>query len=264
MHGKEPRLFFYGVHLKVMNTLARYSLALVRIPVLCVLFTLMSMGTLVITRVASRRWGHRLFDGGIKIFHWIMGVQIRVIGTPPTEPVVLLCNHPSYFDIFFTRLPRPTTLFIASEFRNTPLMGWLASSLNAIWVDRQNPLSKKLAKNSCLNRLKSGISVILFPEGKTTASHTLDVVHPGMFYTAEKNDLSVAFLSIQYAQREILYFHDLKAGFIRHLSKHLWKLLLLPRIPVTLRYSSVQHITDAQEGMKDFYRFQRWHNRHAV
>jgi len=69
------------------------------------------------------------------------------------------------------------------------------------------------------------------------------------------------FYSIRYHSQEIPYFHDLKSGFLPHLMKHLWKSLQHPRIEVDLRVSPPRLIQDVDQGMQDFYRFNRWHLR---
>jgi hypothetical protein len=43
--------------------------------------------------------------------------------------------------------------------------------------------------------------------------------------------------------------------------KHLWKSLQHPRIEVDLRVSPPRLIQDVDQGMQDFYRFNRWHLR---
>ena len=198
---------------------------------------------------------------GMFVIHKVLGIKLHIIGNLPKDPAMIMCNHPSYYDIFFNIGHRPAVMIVADQFKNWPLVGWLGQGLNTIWVRRHSPEAGKKIREEIVTRIRAGLSIFACPEGRTSGSHDIHPVKPGLFVEAMRNEVPVVFYSIRYHSEEIPYFHDLKAGFIPHLFKHLWNALQHPIIEVDLRVSPPRLIQDVEQGMQDFYRFNRWHLR---
>ncbi|MEJ6498710.1 MAG: lysophospholipid acyltransferase family protein [Cryomorphaceae bacterium] len=235
--------------------------ALFRLISFALLMTAISMA------VPSARW---LFGGeiafqahrrGMFIIHRILGIKLNIIGDLPKDPALIMCNHPSYYDIFFNIGHRQAVMVVADQFKNWPFVGWLGQGLNTIWVRRHCPDAGKKIRYEIVQRIKNGLSIFVCPEGRTSGTHEIHPVMPGMFVEAMRNKLPVVFYSIRYHSEEIPYFHDLKEGFLPHLFRHLWNALQHPIVGVDLRISAPRLIEDVDKGMLDFYRFNRWHLR---
>ena len=228
-------------------------------------FTLLMTGISVAVPLTRLFFGSQMAFNvhrrGMFVIHKVLGIKLHIIGNLPKDPAMIMCNHPSYYDIFFNIGHRPAVMIVADQFKNWPLVGWLGQGLNTIWVRRHSPEAGKKIREEIVTRIRAGLSIFACPEGRTSGSHDIHPVKPGLFVEAMRNEVPVVFYSIRYHSKEIPYFHDLKAGFIPHLFKHLWKALQHPIIEVDLRVSPPRLIQDVEQGMQDFYRFNRWHLR---
>ena len=228
-------------------------------------FTLMMTGISVAVPLTRLFFGSQMAFNvhrrGMFVIHKVLGIKLHIIGNLPKDPAMIMCNHPSYYDIFFNIGHRPAVMIVADKFKNWPLVGWLGQGLNTIWVRRHSQEAGKKIREEIVTRIRAGLSIFACPEGRTSGSHDIHPVKPGLFVEAMRNEVPVVFYSIRYHSEEIPYFHDLKAGFIPHLFKHLWNALQHPIIEVDLRVSPPRLIQDVEQGMQDFYRFNRWHLR---
>ena len=228
-------------------------------------FTLMMTGISVAVPLTRLFFGSQMAFNvhrrGMFVIHKVLGIKLHIIGNLPKDPAMIMCNHPSYYDIFFNIGHRPAVMIVADQFKNWPLVGWLGQGLNTIWVRRHSPEAGKKIREEIVTRIRAGLSIFACPEGRTSGSHDIHPVKPGLFVESMRNEVPVVFYSIRYHSEEIPYFHDLKAGFIPHLFKHLWNALQHPIIEVDLRVSPPRLIQDVEQGMQDFYRFNRWHLR---
>lgn len=117
------------------------------------------------------------------LFVW-MFYRIRWWGTPnvPDEgPVLLLCNHQSYFDLLAIGIGLHHRHFHsmarASLFRH-PLFAALIRSLNAFPVEQGKGDVKSV--RTAIERLKQGQLVLVFPEGSRTPDGRLHAFSPGV------------------------------------------------------------------------------------
>lgn len=80
---------------------------------------------------------------------------------------VILSKHQSTWETFFlTTLFYPQVPVVKAELAQLPVFGWMLSMLQPIWIDRKkktNALKQVIEQGK--QRLQSGISVLLFPEG---------------------------------------------------------------------------------------------------
>lgn len=166
------------------------------------------------------------------------------------EPAMILFNHPSYIDIFLLSSPWPTAAMAAIEFKYFPFIGQLAMALKTIWIDRKNPGN---VREMAASRYKEGCGMFLCPEGRTSGSHSMYPLFPGMFKTAMVHQIPIIFYNIRYDSEDIPYFHDLKEGFIPHLIDHLWLVLKQRRSEITIHISAPNMVTNVSESMQAYY-----------
>ena len=100
---------------------------------------------------------------------WCCGIRAEVQGREnlPQEPCVLLVKHQSTWDTLFVQtLVRPQTTLIKRELLWIPFFGWAFAVTRPIAIDRKAPRQayRRLLEQGA-QRLASGMSVTLFPEG---------------------------------------------------------------------------------------------------
>ena len=98
------------------------------------------------------------------------GVEVHLSGLEHLKTdraQVLVANHQSVFDIFALSgfLPIQIRWLAKSSLFNLPFVGWSMRSSGYVPVDRSNRKKAYQAFLTTIEKLKSGCSVVLFPEG---------------------------------------------------------------------------------------------------
>jgi lyso-ornithine lipid O-acyltransferase len=102
----------------------------------------------------------------------ICGVRLDVRGTPLTHDVLFVSNHTSWLDIPIIAGATGTAFVSTSDVKSWPLIGWLASLNNTIFVDRADRAGVQAQVEAVRDALARHQPVAIFPEG-TTATELL-------------------------------------------------------------------------------------------
>ncbi|MGI9078793.1 MAG: lysophospholipid acyltransferase family protein [Gemmatimonadaceae bacterium] len=140
---------------------------------------------------------------------WVMraaGSPIRVNHAQhivPGEARIYVSNHVSWFDVFALAAIIPRFRFIAKkELRKIPVFGRAISKVAAIFIDRQNRKAAFDAYEDAASQVKTGISVIVCPEGTRGTSYRLRPFKKGPFVLAIASQAPVV-PCVVYGTREI-------------------------------------------------------------
>lgn len=98
---------------------------------------------------------------------WLAGVRVRVEGTPLRRNALLLANHISWLDILTLAGVSGTAFVAKADLRKAPLVGWLASLNETIFVERDARLTIGGQVDAVRDALLTSRPVTLFPEGTT-------------------------------------------------------------------------------------------------
>jgi 1-acyl-sn-glycerol-3-phosphate acyltransferase len=98
---------------------------------------------------------------------------------------VFLCNHVSNIDppALFMVLPR-IAVILKRELRRIPLLGYVMELGGFIYVNREARESRREALEKAVATLRSGISLLVFPEGTRSRDGRLLPFRPGPFTMA--------------------------------------------------------------------------------
>jgi 1-acyl-sn-glycerol-3-phosphate acyltransferase len=104
---------------------------------------------------------------------------------------LLLCNHQSFLDPMLTAIPVTRQCCFAARdtlFKPSAL-AWLIRSFNAIPIkrDRANLTAMRL----CIDRLKAGYGLILYPEATRTKDGRIAEIKPGFGLIAKRANVPV-------------------------------------------------------------------------
>lgn len=143
-----------------------------------------------------------------------LGVDLHVKGTPPTQPVLFLPNHRSYLDTVFFPLYQMVVFVAKIEVSRWPLIGYATGAVRTIFVDRNDPQSRRNTREEIKQRLAENLSVVVFPEGTTARSPEVKPFRPGMFFVAAEGDIPVMPVAIEYADPDDAFVGD--ATFLPH------------------------------------------------
>lgn len=133
---------------------------------------------------------------------FLAGTKVTVIGEeniPLDRPVLYVGNHRSYFDIPLTyvRVPRPTGYIAKKEVEKIPLLRNWMRNLHCLFLDRKNIKEGLKIILSSIEKIKSGISICIFPEGtRNKVNDTFLPFHDGSFKIAEKSGCPIIPMTI--------------------------------------------------------------------
>ena len=104
-----------------------------------------------------------------RVYHavlcWLMGMRVQVIGTPGTmRPVLFLANHSSWLDVLVLGGVLEACFVSKAEVGDWPLIRTVARLGRSVFVSRSRGRTGTEA-GAMRDRLASGDSLILFPEG---------------------------------------------------------------------------------------------------
>jgi len=113
----------------------------------------------------------------------ICGIHYRVIGAEhiPREPCIILAKHQSAWETLAFQLIFPPQVWVLKkELLRVPFFGWGLAMLSPIAIDRS---SRREALQQLIEqgrqRLQSGFSIVIFPEGTRIAPGRRGKYRPG-------------------------------------------------------------------------------------
>ena len=107
---------------------------------------------------------------------------------PSKKPRVYAVTHASAFDIpiLYVNLPFQFRIIFKSELLAYPFIGWHLKRSGQVCINQQNPAASIGAVKSALRSLRSGMPLVIFPEGGRTRDGQLQPFLPGAFFLAIK------------------------------------------------------------------------------
>ena len=119
---------------------------------------------------------------------WAAGVKVRVHGMEnlrPGEPHIFTSNHVSWFDIPALAKILPRYKFVAkAELFKVPIFGHGMRAVGMIEIQRENRKAAFGAYDVAAERIRSGNSVVVFPEGTRGRAYPLRPFKKGPFVLA--------------------------------------------------------------------------------
>lgn len=140
-----------------------------------------------------RNWSRKLLR--------ICGVQVRVqavAGADEIEPVLIVCNHVSWLDIFVINARQPCRFVAKADIREWPLVGWLCQSAGTVFIARGRQRDVRRIFAGLVASVRAGERVAFFPEGTTAVPGTLLPFHANLFEAAIEAEVPVHLVAVRY------------------------------------------------------------------
>jgi 1-acyl-sn-glycerol-3-phosphate acyltransferase len=128
-----------------------------------------------------------------RLWAWInltlTGVRVKVIGREKLDKArsyIVMTNHQSNLDVLAiaTRLPLQLRWVAKRELLKVPIFGLAIKKMGMIFIDRKDPEKAHESMKVADERIKSGLSVIIFPEGTRSRDGKLLEFKKGGFVMA--------------------------------------------------------------------------------
>jgi len=143
---------------------------------------------------------------GARVWLRLIGVRVHVKGAENLErgrAFVLISNHRSYLDppALLASLKKRLGFIAKKELLRVPVLGQGMRYVNAIAIDRSNRTRAIQTMQAAAERLRSGISYIVFAEGTRAHEGELLPFKKGGFYMAIEAGAAIAPVAIKNTDR---------------------------------------------------------------
>lgn len=146
----------------------------------------------------------RIIQAVFRFILFLTGAKVTVIGeenVPKDTPVLYIGNHRSYFDILLTycRCPIRTGYVAKKEMEKAPLLSNWMRYLHCLFLDRKDIKQGLKTILEAIEKVKSGISICIFPEGSRSRNEDeVDMLpfHEGSFKIATRANCPIIPIAI--------------------------------------------------------------------
>lgn len=128
----------------------------------------------------------------------LVGLRVRVRGTPTLGPALFAANHVSWLEVLALGAAAPLDFVAKSEVARWPGIGRLASSGGTLFLRRGSARAAERTMREVLERLASGRSVAAFPEGTSTDGTAVLAFKPALFEAAARLGCEVQPVAVSY------------------------------------------------------------------
>ena len=153
-------------------------------------------------------------------------VKVKVEGMEQLNgkgPYIFMSNHQGYYDIFslLSHLPYQFKWLAKKELFSIPFLGWTMAAVGYISIDRGGTRDTVEAMNEAAQKIRDGMSVVIFPEGSRSPDGSIQPFKKGGFTLAIKSKVPIVPVAIS-GSRAIMPKDKLTAtsGEIRILVAH--------------------------------------------
>ncbi|MGH9641091.1 MAG: lysophospholipid acyltransferase family protein [Terriglobales bacterium] len=118
----------------------------------------------------------------------VTGNAAALVPSAGGKPRVFAVTHASALDIpiLYVYLPFQFRIVFKSELLSYPFIGWHLKRSGQVCINQQNPSASIGAIKSSLRSLRSGMPLVIFPEGGRTPDGEIQPFLPGAFFLAIK------------------------------------------------------------------------------
>jgi 1-acyl-sn-glycerol-3-phosphate acyltransferase len=151
----------------------------------------------------ARRWARSLLG--------ILRVDLRVDGDPrqldahPSLARLVVANHRSTIDILLMLHLFGGQLLARGDMATWPAIGVLARRVGTLFVDRDDPSSGAAAIKRMRARMRSGVTIGVFPEGTTFPGDEVRPFQAGAFMAVARERGIVLPVGIAYERDDAIY-----------------------------------------------------------
>lgn len=152
----------------------------------------------------------RISQRVVKIVFWeilfLSGIKKKVIGVervPRDTPVLFIFNHRGFFDVILAYYTVPVLAGFVSkkEIAKIPGLRLWMRLVRCVFLDRDNPREGIKAILKGIERIKSGTSMFISPEGTRNSGEGLLEFKPGSLKMAEKAGCPIVPVAITNANK---------------------------------------------------------------
>jgi 1-acyl-sn-glycerol-3-phosphate acyltransferase len=143
-----------------------------------------------------------------------LGLMIEKEGTPSSKPALLVSNHISYVDPISVLMYTDANVVAKAEVKRWPLVGFGAHLVGTLFVKREEKTSRHETALAIRTALENQDSILVYPEGTTTAGPGTLPFKPRSFHAAHLAGVPVQPIAIYYDSPKVAFIG--KDTFLPH------------------------------------------------
>ena len=164
------------------------------------LFLVCTLPVLLVFKLLYKRYTAQIDRMSLAMVQWALRVVVFFAGTelivlgeeniPKDKAVMYVGNHTSFFDIIitYTRVPSLTGFVSKKSMEKFPILNLWMNRVHCLFLDRENVKEGLKTILAAIEKVKSGISIFIFPEGtRNKVPGTFMEFKGGSFKIAEKS-----------------------------------------------------------------------------
>lgn len=165
-------------------------------------------------------WARRYWGSGLVRIAQATIVQHPGFVPEPGKPYFFAMNHQSLFDIVaaFVCIPENLRFVAKKSLRAIPFLGWYMSVTGMVFIDRKNRDDAKRSLEEACEKIRSGISILTFPEGTRSRDGRLLPFKKGLFIMAIQAGVPIVPVAIEGCQnlleRDTLRIQPCRIDFV--------------------------------------------------
>ena len=160
----------------------------------------------------------------------LIGVKLRIVGTPAAAPALIVSNHVGWLDIVALSAACPCSFIAKREVGSWPFFGSLARLQRTVFVHRDRRHQTGKSRDAIRERLEAGDTLVLFAEGTSSDGLRVLPFKSALFAAAELSGVAIQPVTLAHMghhhlplPRRLRPFYAWYGGM--ELAPHLWQAL---------------------------------------
>lgn len=202
------------------NKIRGYTRLVVLVP-----FTFIAFCMVLALSILSKnayKYGQKIRKVWCRLALFILNYRVEVRGKFPNDRNYLFVgNHRSSLDPFVCLAYMEGNPVSRADVRQYPMVGKGAVITGIIFVDKESKTSRSASKEAIYQALKSGKSIMIYPEGKTGAQPLTNTFQKGSFEMAAELGVPVIPFAIEYKSLNDYWDHtdSMLVHYLKNLAK---------------------------------------------
>ncbi len=127
-----------------------------------------------------------------------LNIKLVLKGQPVQQPALWICNHISWIDILLLAGNHTVDFIAKTEVGHWPFIGSIIKRTGTLLIDRGNKFQAYRSLPLLQHRIKTGIPVVVFPEGTTSEGKSTLPFKPMFYQAAIREKLLIQPISLHY------------------------------------------------------------------
>ena len=131
-------------------------------------------------------------------FYNALNIKLIIKGSPTEAPSLWVCNHISWLDILLLAGNNTVDFIAKTEVGDWPVVGYIVRKAGTLLIDRENKFQAYRSLPLLQERIKTGMPIVIFPEGTTTNGNATLPFKPMFYQAAIREGIQIQPISLQY------------------------------------------------------------------